>query len=137
RCFWSARRFEGLTIELNWPADKLHRLATVGGTDLEQHVIGERLFVGREIEQTLDRRPLAGIGFQMLTPIFEGLCSESLHDTGACGLPVLHECAGFREARVVRQFGSADMFEEASDMGAGLERAQVDCAAVRRAEIAQ
>jgi hypothetical protein len=44
---------------LNWtgPRTTLKRLSAVGGLDLDDHVVGDRLLIGGEVDEALERRP--------------------------------------------------------------------------------
>src|SRR3546814_13559359 len=74
-----ARGLEWLVIELHRAAHDLERLAVVA-FEFDQHVVGERLLVGGEVLQALDRRPLTLHRLQMLPPVREWLGSDRLDD---------------------------------------------------------
>jgi len=59
---------------LNWTGG---RTSLIGGPPaIYDHVVGQRLLIGGEVQQALERRPLARVGLQMLAPVFERLLGE-------------------------------------------------------------
>jgi hypothetical protein len=44
-------------VELDRPADDLERLPAVARLDFNDHVVGDRLLVGGEVDEALERRP--------------------------------------------------------------------------------
>ena len=119
-----------LVIELHRAAHQLDRCAAVDGLDLEDHVVGERLLVGAQIEQALDRRPLALHGLQVLAPVVERLLGEGVGDEVAGRLPVFISDRASAKRGSSASFGNAEVLEGVADAGAGREDAQVDGAAV-------
>src|SRR3546814_9947205 len=95
-----ARGLEWLVIELHRAAHDLERLAVVA-FEFDQHVVGERLLVGGEVLQALDRRPLTLHRLQMLPPVREWLGSDRLDDQIAGSAGVLDQLVDIGEARIV------------------------------------
>ncbi|MET0239173.1 MAG: hypothetical protein ABW184_04670 [Sphingobium sp.] len=62
--------------ELDGTTHHFHGFAAIDNLDLEDDLIGRRLFVFGEIGKTLRRCPLTLHRFQMLPPIAEGLCGN-------------------------------------------------------------
>ena len=87
-------------VELHGTAHELQRAAAVGGFHLEEHVIGERLFVAGKVEQALHGRPLT-LSVSNATPVGEGALGEGLGDEIARGLGILDERSSLAEARVL------------------------------------
>ena len=56
---WGARvGLQRLVVELDRSAHDFERLSAVARLDLDDHVVGDRLFVGHEVDKALERRPL-------------------------------------------------------------------------------
>jgi hypothetical protein len=66
---------------LNWtgPRTTLNG-AAVAGFDLDDHVVGHGLLIGAQIDEALERRPLAPHGLEVLTPVLERLAADGLGD---------------------------------------------------------
>ena len=66
-------------------------LLTNPGLDFDDHVVGDRLVVGDEVEEALERRPLTLHRPEVLTPVLEGLATDRLRNEFDCGFGVLDQ----------------------------------------------
>src|SRR3954471_23903838 len=127
---WRTRRLQRLVVELNWAADHLERLAPAGRLDLDDHVVGDRLLVAREVHEALERCPLAPHRLEVLAPVLEGLAADRLSDEFGCRRSVLDKRHDVGEAWIIGQFRKTQMLECVADVARRADDAEVDRAAV-------
>src|SRR5271155_6284137 len=65
----SACGHQRFVVELNGTAHDFERRAAAGELDLDDHVVGDGLLVAGEVDETLERRPLAFHRLQVLPPV--------------------------------------------------------------------
>ncbi|ABK73678.1 hypothetical protein MSMEG_0584 [Mycolicibacterium smegmatis MC2 155] len=132
-----ARGLQRFMVELHGSAHHAERFAAVGRLDLDDHVVGDGLLVGRQVDQALERRPLSLHGLEVPAPVLERPAADRLGDAlgGLCG--VLDERQHVAEPRIVGEFGQAEMLESVPDVAGGAHDAQVDGAAVGRLVVPQ
>src|SRR5262245_34684066 len=71
-----ARGLDRLVVELHRTSRQLHWSSAVGRLHFDDHVVRERLLIGGELNQALDRCPLAFHRLQVLTPVSKGLAAD-------------------------------------------------------------
>src|SRR5580693_6901116 len=71
-----ARGLQRLVVELNGPTNHLEWWTAITRLNLADHIVGKRLLVLREVEKTLERRPLTLHRFEVLAPVRERLLCE-------------------------------------------------------------
>jgi hypothetical protein len=69
----------------------LKRLSAVARLDLDDHVVGDRLFVARDVGEALERSPLTPHRLEVLAPVIEGLAADRLRNEFDCGQGVLDQ----------------------------------------------
>src|SRR5579875_3626323 len=124
------RRLQRLMIELHRPADDFKRLSAIGGLDLHDHVVSNRLFILGELDETLERRPLTLHRFQMLPPVVERLAAYSLCDYLGGRLGIFHQRKYIREAGIISGLGDTQMLERVADVARRADDTQIDRASV-------
>ena len=124
---------------LNWigPRTTLNGVAAVGGLDLDDHVVGDRLLVVGEVDEALERRPLTLHRLQVLTPVLERLAADRLGDEFGCLRGILDQRHDVGEAWIVGQLRQSEMLECVADVAGRADDAQIDRAAVRGQVVAE
>src|SRR5271156_5266185 len=119
-----------LLVELHGVGDQFPGMA-VRVLDRDDVSIGAQLLVLARFDTVLDWRPLTLQRAEGLAPFDEGASSQLRSEDLRRLLRVFHQAVYGVEARVVSQLWPADVLAEIAPVPAGLEKADVDPAAIR------
>ena len=128
--FGRAGGLDARLVELDRIGDEPDGRAAIGGFHFEDQVVGQHLFVGRDIEHRLVGSPLALHRLQALQPIFERMLLESFaHQRLRIGC-MGHQFDTGREAGIACMFGDIQMLEDILDERTRLKNGEIDMSAI-------